>query len=93
MRLRGEADFLDNVAKFGVLIEEHEKLAKELLGDNARAAVLIARAPEAPRNRVLPAMPEEEIQWTRIKKVAADVLLTKGSMPGGPAPMDIGGVN
>ena len=89
----GEAEFLDNMAKFEISIEEYEKLANETLSDNIRTAVLIARAPEALRNHVLLAIPKEEIQWARIKKVAADFLLTKQSMPGGPAPMDIGAIN
>ena len=73
----GVADFLDNMAKFEVMIEEHEKLAKELLSDNIRTDVLIARAPEALRNHVLLAIPEKEIQSTMIKKVAANFLFTK----------------
>ncbi|CAK0837226.1 unnamed protein product [Prorocentrum cordatum] len=89
----GEAEFLDNMAKFEISIEEYEKLANETLSDNIRTAVLIARAPEASRNHVLLAMPKEEIHWARIKKVAADFLFTKQSMPGGPSPMDIGPIN
>ncbi|CAK0903384.1 unnamed protein product [Prorocentrum cordatum] len=89
----GEAEFLDNMAKFEISIEEYEKLASEALSDNIRSAVLIARAPDALRNHVLLGTPKEEIQWARIKKVAADFLLTKQSMPGGPAPMDIGAIN
>ncbi|CAK0853235.1 unnamed protein product, partial [Prorocentrum cordatum] len=84
----GEAEFLDSMAKFEISIEEYEKLASEALSDNIRSAVLIARAPDALRNHVLLGTPKEEIQWARIKKVAADFLLTKQSMPGGPAPMD-----
>ncbi|CAK0857324.1 unnamed protein product [Prorocentrum cordatum] len=89
----GEAEFLEAMAKFEISIEEYEKLASEALSDNIRSAVLIARAPDALRNHVLLGTPKEEIQWARIKKVAADFLLTKQSMPGGPAPMDIGAIN
>ena len=88
-----EAEFLDSMSKFEILIEDYEKLSKETLSDNIRTAVLVARAPEALRNRVLLAIPKEQVQWAKIKKVATDYLLTKQSMPGGHAPMDIGWVN
>ena len=54
-----EAEFLDSVSKFEILIEEYEKLSKETLSDNIRTAVHVARAPEALRNRVLLTIPKE----------------------------------
>ncbi|CAK0788318.1 unnamed protein product [Prorocentrum cordatum] len=89
----GKAELLDNIAKFGILIEEYEKLPKEQISDNIRTAVLIARAPEALRNHALLAMPKEEIQWPRANKVAGDFLLTKQPMPGGPTPINTSAIN
>eukprot|EP00959_Pyramimonas_sp_CCMP1952_P184878 3865782-Pyramimonas_sp.AAC.1 len=60
-----EGEFLDNIAKFDILIDKCEKLSKEQFSDDIRTAVLIANAREARRNHVLIAMPKEGIQWHR----------------------------
>eukprot|EP00959_Pyramimonas_sp_CCMP1952_P378329 7925366-Pyramimonas_sp.AAC.1 len=64
----GESEFLDNLAKFENLLEGCGELSKETPGDNIRSAVLIARAPEALKNRVPLSIPKEDVERGAIEK-------------------------